>query len=225
VPGAHRTACPVHPADLKRPEADAYAFAENYHTRFVAGILAAVQLAAGPPLEAPAPAAVPDLGNLATRCCDAARRMPGAVHGDVARAAGLEPPSDDDLLEWLIGRLLRPAHHAGAELPLWLTAASETSLTRAELAPVLGDALLTNQAKEYQLTQLAETLAALAGSRLRPSPTFERAATFLLDQQLPDGLVGIHPLLGTAPSPAPVPAAQVEICRLMARIGDRLGSS
>ena len=78
-------------------------------------------------------------------------------------------------------------------------------------------------AKDYRLVQLAEALAVGAEHAGLRSVTFTRVLEFLLDQQLDDGCVGIHQLLGGRGDSAPLAEAQGAIAELLTRIASALG--
>jgi hypothetical protein len=213
---------PARFAELRGEEAAAYAFWENYHTVFVGGILCVVALLAPRPgvsIADPRPATD---AALVSRCAGAAASARAWLGRKRATARPeTSCPSADDLPEWAISRLLALLPSPGST-PLWLRVAMDCDLSRPEIAAVLHEALLVAAAKEYRLAQLAEALAVGAEHADLRSVTFGRALEFLLDQQLADGSVGIHQLLGGQGDASVLVEAQRTIAALLARIASAL---
>ncbi len=208
-------------ARLVDEAAAAYAFRENYHTVFVGGILCAVALTAPPRPPAERPARSTTGGTLADRCSAAAARARGAL-GLAEADDGSPLPRSDDRLEWIVARLLQVFEVAPVPGPRWLRVAVASDLPRDELASVFYEALLVAAARQYRLTLLTEALAVGAEHAPLRSRTFARALEFLLDQQLADGFVGIHRLLGEGKDATGTREAQATIARLLARIAAAL---
>ena len=210
-------------AELRGEEAAAYAFWENYHTVFVGGILCAVALLTPrPDVRGPdrSPEADPALVARCARAAAAARAWIGRQSASARPETSC--PSADDLPEWVVSRLLTLLPSAESS-PLWLRTAMDCDLSRPEIAAVLHEALLVAAAKDYRLVQLAEALAVGAEHAGLRSVTFTRVLDFLLDQQLDDGCVGIHQLLGGRGDSTPLTEAQGAIAELLTRIASALG--
>jgi hypothetical protein len=189
-------------AGLPEDAAAAYAFAENYHTVFVGGILCAVALMAPP--------------------VNGGKEELGSRTGHSTPTSRSSSVPEKDLPEWIVARLLMVRQESVAPAPLWLRVVQDCDLSREELAGVLYDALLVTAARQYSLVQLAEALVAGACYAWLRSPTFGRALEFLLDQQLPDGSVGIHRLLAWEDHASPPAEAQAAIAGALAQIAATL---
>jgi hypothetical protein len=183
-------------SELSGQEAEAYAFSENYHTQFVAGILCAVSLTHSSQHAAAqeGQAGTEAPSALASRLGMALRRLQGVMEGRVAMSISL--PHREDLVEWAASRLLILFGEQPTSPPLWLQAAMEASdLNREDLTHLLYDVLLIEAAKKYSLVQLSEALAVVTVHPDLVSATFARALGYLLDQQLDDGSIGVTRLL------------------------------
>ncbi len=215
---------PARLGELQGEQAQAYDFWENYHTRYVGGILCAVALAL-PAADGAPPAAAPTIplpAAFAERCLAAA--------ADARRQIAAPPqappaPPSAGLVEWAASRLLMTLDAAPDPPPPWLRTAMTCDLSRPDLAAALYDALLVEAARSYRLVQLAEALAVGAAQPALHTATFARALAFLLDQQLEDGFVGVNRLLAEAERLAMAAEAQSAIAACLQSIGEQLAAA
>lgn len=209
-----------HHATLGGAQAEAYDFAENYHTRFVGGMACAVALTT-PPAEEQSPthattsdAATSDAitSDATERCGTAVQHIRATTTADDHAAAtdvAPEPPAPAALLEPIAAKLLTLRGEPVEPPPAWLATAMTCDLDRDQLAAILLDMLLVTACRNYALVHLADTLATAAPHPALRSPTFEVALNFLLNQQLDDGSYGIHALLAEGRTVDPTAQATI----------------
>jgi hypothetical protein len=215
---------PARLAQLAQEEAGATEFLENYHTRFVGGILCAVALTVPQHATERHESQSTSYFDLAERCFDAVAHVYSG-EGTTASNSKLSIPHPDMLLEWIVARLITVLQTTHEPPPLWLRTAMECCLPREELSKVLYDALLIATGRRYRLLLLAEVLAVGAAHTSLRSATFARALDFLLVQQLDNGFIGVHQLLVTEQASMPAKEAQLELADLLTHIATALTNS